>query len=89
MTTLLPIIGANADRRTQTPEFKPGTPALSTDNTTFVYVGPATTAVAANSTAATVTGTFGINDTAGGTYTVTTAFAIGDYGWASKTTSPL
>lgn len=89
MTTLLPIIGANADRRTQVPEFKPGTPALSTDNETYVYVGPATTAVNANSSAATVTGTFGINNTAGGSYTVSTAFAIGDYGWASKSTSPL
>ena len=89
MTTLFPLIGANADLRTTTPLFKPGTPALADDGGTYLYVGPATTVVAKDSTAATVTGTFGINNTSGGDYTVTTAFAIGDYGWVKKTASAL
>lgn len=83
------LIGGNVDRRTQTQELIPGTPAFGNDGSAWIYVGPATAAVAANATAATVTGTFSINATAGGSYKVTTAFAVGDYGWARKTTSPL
>lgn len=82
-----PIIGANTDRRTTTPEFAVGTPAITTGNKTYVYVGPATNAIA-DAAACTVTGAFVVNNTAG-TYTADKAFAAGDYGWVTKTTSPL
>lgn len=82
-----PIVGANTDRRTASPEFAVGTPIMARDNRTYVYVGPATNAIAA-AAACTVTGAFVVNNTAGN-YTADTAFATGDYGWVRKTTSPL
>ena len=84
---LISIAGGNTSRRTTTPEFKVGTPALDDSNRTFVYVGPAANAISAAS-ACTVTGAFAVNNTAG-TYTADTAFAAGEYGWVRKTTSPL
>ena len=81
------IVGANPLRRTTTPEFKVGTTNLDDSNRTFVYVGPATNAIAAAATC-TVTGAFAVNATAGN-YTADTAFAAGDYGWVRKTASPL
>lgn len=85
MTTLIGLAGANSDRRTTTAEFKLGTPALDTDNRTWVYV-KASEAVATGT--CTVSGAFALTDAAG-TYTADTAFASGDYGWVRKTTSPL
>ena len=82
-----PIVGANTDRRTASPEFAVGTPTMARDNRTYVYVGPAANAIAAAATC-TVTGAFAVNATAGN-YTADTAFAAGDYGWVRKTTSPL
>lgn len=82
-----PIVGANTDRRTASPEFAVGTPILARDNRTYVYVGPAANAIAAGATC-TVTGAFAVNNTAGN-YTADTAFAPGDYGWVRKTASPL
>jgi hypothetical protein len=87
MPFTLPLVGAQASRRTSTPEFKVGTTQLDDSNRTFVYVGPATNAIAAAATC-TVTGAFAVNNTAG-TYTADAAFATGEYGWVRKTTSPL
>ena len=87
MPFTIPLVGANATRRTTTPEFKVGTTQLDDSNRTFVYVGPATNAINAAATC-TVTGAFVVNNTAG-TYTADAAFATGDYGWVRKTTSPL
>ena len=82
-----PLVGANTDRRTTTAEFAVGTPVLARDNKTYVYVGPAANAITAGATC-TVTGAFAVNNTAG-TYTADKAFAAGEYGWVTKTTSPL
>ena len=87
MPFTIPMAGAHANRRTSTPEFKVGTTNLDDSNRTFVYVGPATNAIAAAATC-TVTGAFAVNATAGN-YTADTAFAAGDYGWVRKTASPL
>ena len=87
MPFTLPLVGAQASRRTSTPEFKVGTTQLDDSNRTFVYVGPATNAINAAATC-TVTGAFVVNNTAG-TYTADAAFATGEYGWVRKTTSPL
>ena len=87
MPFTIPLVGANATRRTTTPEFKVGTTQLDDSNRTFVYVGPATNAISAAATC-TVTGAFVVNNTAG-TYTADAAFATGDYGWVRKTASPL
>ena len=87
MPFTLPLAGAQASRRTSTPEFKVGTTQLDDSNRTFVYVGPATNAINAAATC-TVTGAFVVNNTAG-TYTADAAFATGEYGWVRKTTSPL
>ena len=82
-----PLVGAAYTRRTATPEFKVGTPALGPDNRTYVYVGPSTNTITTAATC-TVTGAFVVNNTAG-TYTADAAFATGEYGWVRKTTSPL
>jgi hypothetical protein len=86
-----PLAGANTARRTAAKEFTPGTVAFDNQNRNWVYVGPATT-VLASAAAATVTGTFGVNNTAG-LYTNETdagaGFAIGEYGWVRKTATPL
>ena len=87
MPFTLPLVGAQASRRTSTPEFKVGTTQLDDSNRTFVYVGPAANAINAAATC-TVTGAFAVNNTAG-TYTADAAFATGEYGWVRKTTSPL
>ena len=87
MPFTIPMAGAQANRRTSTPEFKVGTTNLDDSNRTFVYVGPATNAIAAAATC-TVTGAFAVNATAGN-YTADTAFAAGDYGWVRKTARPL
>lgn len=84
---LITIAGGNPCRRTTSPEFKVGTPALDDANRTFVYVGPAANAIAA-AAACTVTGTFAVNNTAG-SYTADAAFNTGEYGWVRKTTTPL
>lgn len=81
------LVGANTDRRTTSAEFKVGTPMLDDQNRSWVYVGPAATAVAAAATC-TVTGAFAVNNTAGN-YTADTAFAAGEYGWVRKTATPL
>ena len=87
MAFTIPMLGAQANRRTLTPEFKVGTTNLDDSNRTFVYVGPAANAINAAATC-TVTGAFAVNNTAG-SYTADAAFATGEYGWVRKTTSPL
>lgn len=85
-----PLVGASdtAVRTTQRESrFKPGTSAIDDQNRTWVYVGPAANAIAAAATC-TVTGAFAVNNTAGN-YTADQAFALGEYGWVRKTTSPL
>lgn len=83
-----PLVGASETAvRSITPQFKVGTPVMGDQNRTWVYVGPAANAIAANATC-TVTGAFAVNATAGN-YTADTAFATGEYGWVRKTTSPL
>lgn len=84
------LAGANPSRRTSDAEFTPGTVGVGDDGKSYVYVGPAATAVLGSNAAATVTAGFAVNNTAGGTYTPGGAvdFAIGDYGWVFKTASP-
>lgn len=81
------LVGVNYARRTTTKEFNLGTPSLSDDNKTWVYV---VANVAVNAAQApTVSAAFAITAATGGTYTADTAFAVGEYGWVRKTTSPL
>lgn len=87
MPFTIPMAGAQANRRTSTPEFKVGTTNLDDSNRTYVYVGPAANAIAAGA-ACTVTDAFAVNASAGN-YTADTAFAAGEYGWVCKTASPL
>ena len=87
MPFTIPLVGANPSRRTQTKEFAVGTSSLDDSNRTWVYVGPAATAISAAATC-TVTGAFAVNNTAG-SYTADAAFATGDYGWVRKTATPL
>lgn len=82
-----PLAGANTARRTATREFAPGTVAFDNQNRSWVYVGPAATAVSAAATC-TVTGAFAVNNTAGN-YTADDAFASGEFGWVRKTATPL
>ena len=85
MPFVIPMVGAQAARRTTNREFKLGTVQLDDSNQTWVYV-QASGAVPTG--ACTVTGAFAVNSTAG-SYTADTAFAAGEYGWVRKTTSPL
>jgi len=87
MAALFPIIGANSTRRTTSSEFKPGTACLDDQNRTWVYVGPASSAVTSGS-ACSLTTAFVVSSTSG-SYTADAAFTSGDYGWVRKTTSPL
>ncbi len=90
MAHITNLAGANPARRTPEAEFALGQVGIGDDGKSYLYVGPAATAVAYNNAAATVDAAFAVNDTAGGTYTPggATAFAIGDYGWVFKSTSP-
>lgn len=85
-----PLAGANMIRRTALKEYTPGTVAIDNQNQSWVYVGPASTTLASN-TACTVTGAFAVNNTVG-SYTnandAAAPFAIGEYGWVRKTTTP-
>lgn len=80
------LVGANFSRTDTVPAFKPGQVATGTNGRSYMYVGPAANAIAANA-ACTVTGAFAVNNTAG-TYTSEVAIATGEYGWVRKTTSP-
>lgn len=82
---LTTLAGANASRRTTSPEFKVGTPTFDDSNRSWVYV-KASEAVATGT--CTVDASFNLTDAAG-TYTADVAFASGEYGWVRKTTSPL
>lgn len=89
MPFAIPMVGAQQNaRRTSTPDFKVGTTQLDDSNRTWVYVGPAANAIAANATC-TVTGAFAVNATAGNYTADGAAFATGEYGWVRKTTTPL
>jgi hypothetical protein len=70
------------------PPFALGQSAMGTDNSTWVFV-VADVPVGANVTAATVNADSHITLATGGAYTTTTAFAVGEYGWVRKTTTPL
>mgnify|MGYP003411839302 CR=1 FL=1 len=85
MPFVIPMVGANAARRTSTREFKLGTAQLDDTNQTWVYV-QASEAVATGT--CTVSGAFALTDAAG-SYTADVAFASGEYGWVRKTTTPL
>lgn len=87
MPFVIPMIGANPDRRTTNQEFDLGTAQIDTDNRTWVYV--LSNVVVAAAAAPVVSGTFTLTAGTGGAYTADTAFAIGEYGWVRKTTSPL
>lgn len=82
-----PLVGANTDRRTQSPEYTIGMSALDNQNRTWVYC-VADVAVAA-AQAPVLSATFHLTAATTGSYTADTAFAVGDYGWVRKTTSPL
>jgi hypothetical protein len=80
-------IGKTYSKRTLNAEFKLGTPSLSDQNDTFVYVqAPALIAAAATCTVSQATF---IAASGAGTYTADTAFAAGEFGWVRKTTTPL
>lgn len=85
MPFVIPMVGAQAARRTSSREFKLGTAQIDDSNRTWVYV-QASGAVPTG--ACTVTGAFTVNSTAG-SYTADAAFASGEYGWVRKTTTPL
>ena len=85
MPFAIPMVGAQAARRTATREFKLGTAQIDDLNQTWVYV-QASEAVATGT--CTVSGAFALTDAAGN-YTADTAFVSGEYGWVRKTTSPL
>ncbi len=79
-----PTIGIGfADRKT-VPDFGLGTPVLGNLNDTWVYV-KATEGVTGTCS---VDASFNLTDTAG-SYTAPAAFLTGEYGWVTKTTSPL
>lgn len=80
------LVGGNSARRTTEKEFNLGTPMITPENTTYVYVR-ATAAIAA-SAVVTVTGGFTAS-TGAGSYTAEQAFAANEYGWVRKTASPL
>ena len=85
MPFVIPMVGAQAARRTTNREFKLGTVQLDDSNQTWVYV-QASEAVATGT--CTVSAAFALTDAAGN-YTADTAFAAGEYGWVRKTTTPL
>ena len=81
------IIGPGMYDRSQTPQLALGTALISDTNQTFVYV-QASVALAAAAPCTVSQTTF--LATAGSGYTVdVNPFAIGDYGFVRKTTSPL
>ena len=85
MPFVIPMVGAQAARRTTNREFKLGTVQLDDSNQTWVYV-QASEAVATGT--CTVSAAFAMTDAAGN-YTADTAFASGEYGWVRKTATPL
>lgn len=85
MPFVIPMVGAQAARRTTNREFKLGTVQLDDSNQTWVYV-QASESVATGT--CTVSAAFALTDAAGN-YTADTAFASGEYGWVRKTTTPL
>lgn len=87
MTFTVPMVGANPLRRTTTPEFALGTPNTDDSNRTYVYVK--SNVVVAAAAAPVMSGAFVLTAGTGGAYTADAAFAVGDYGWVRKTTSPL
>ncbi len=82
-----PLAGANTALRTITPDRALGSPALGASNTTWIYVGPATAAIA-GAAVVVVSGAFAVV-TGAGNYTADDPFAINEYGWVRKTVSPL
>lgn len=87
MAFVTALVGANPARRTTAQEFVLGTSALDDQNRTWVYVK---SNVAVNAAQAPVmSAAFLLTAATAGAYTADTAFAIGDYGWVRKTTSPL
>lgn len=80
------LVGANSARRTTEKEYNLGTPMITPENTTYVYVR-ATAAIAASAVVV-VTGGFTAS-TGAGNYTAEQAFAANEYGWVRKTASPL
>ena len=87
MSFVTALVGANPSRRTQASEFVLGTSALDDQNRTWVYVKSNVAVAAAG--APVVSAAFALTAATGGLYTADAAFAIGDYGWVRKTTSPL
>ena len=85
MPFVIPMVGAQAARRTTNREFKLGTVQLDDSNQTWVYV-QASESVATGT--CTVSAAFALTDAAGN-YTADTAFASGEYGWVRKTATPL
>ena len=85
MALVIPMIGAQVVRRSLTKEFTLGTAQVDDQNRTWVYV-QASEVVATGT--CTVGATFLLTDAAGN-YTADVAFAISEYGWVRKTTSPL
>lgn len=87
MPFTIPMAGASATRRTTTKEFALGTTQLDDSNRTWVYV-QADLAVGA-AAAPVMSAAFHLTAAAAGAYTADVAFAINEYGWVRKTTSPL
>lgn len=87
MAFVTALVGANPARRTTSQEFVLGTAALDDQNRSWVYVKSNVVVAAAG--APVMSAAFALTAGTGGLYTADTAFAIGDYGWVRKTTSPL
>lgn len=87
MPAIIPMVGAQFARRTTTKEFTLGTAQIDDSNRTWVYVISNVVVNAAQ--APVVSGAFALTAATGGNYTADNAFAVGEYGWVRKTTSPL
>ena len=87
MALTIPMVGANVARRTTTKEFTLGTTQLDDQNRTWVYVQSDVAVTAAQ--APVMSAAFHLTAATAGSYTADVGFAINDYGWVRKTTSPL
>ena len=87
MAFVTALVGANPSRRTTTREFTLGTAALDDQNRSWVYVQSDVAVAAAQ--VPVMSATFHLTAATAGAYTADVGFAIGDYGWVRKTTSPL
>lgn len=87
MAFVIPMVGAQALLVGPTKLFDLGTAQIDDDNRTWVYVQADVAVPAGN--APVLGGNFHLTANTGGSYTADAAFAVNEYGWVRKTTSPL